>query len=166
MNKKFKFIQTSTIVVDENVEKKNVIFYDEYDFKLIFESEVDNSVIFDDYDGPRLRSKPIIRSEIQESIKKQLNDKLKEIKLEKLDIRYVKMNKETHNRLRTFYSYEVSYVPKNLSIEDKRMGKIIGTLMGIKVVEDSSINGTRIVFLVKKEKTMTKQKFLGKSLRD
>jgi hypothetical protein len=160
MSKKFQFIQGQLISNKNNDDKSDCVSIDEYNhFKLIFESDGDSNVV---YEGRR--TQPIVRSEIQESIKIQLKNIIDEIKDNGKELLYFKMNQATKNRLRTFYSYEVSFVPKNLTEQDKKVGKIVGTIAGIKIVEDQSIEGMIIIPLIKTRKEISKRKFLNYSL--
>lgn len=110
-------------------------------------------------------SGPIDRSAINENLKKQIDELIKKIKHEKAELSYWKMNINTKNKLRTFYSHEVDYIPRQLSEEDLKVGKIIGTICGFKIVLDDTLSNFVIVPLVRatysKTLTMNKTKFIS-----
>lgn len=87
---------------------------------------------------------PVIKTQIQENLKKQLKKLLASFSEERLDVQYFKVNQNTKNKLRIFYSYEIDYVPKDLK-ENRIIGKVIGVLMGIKIVLDDRLNDNEIV---------------------
>ena len=78
----------------------------------------------------------IVKSEIQDNVGKQLKKMFKTVKDENEKLLYLKMNKETKDLFRVYFSYEVSYVPRNLTVADKQIGKIVGSILGFKIVQD------------------------------
>jgi hypothetical protein len=110
-------------------------------------------------------SGPIDRSAINENLKKQFEELTKSIKEDKNELLYWKMNINTKNKLKTFYSYEVNFIPKNLSDEDLKVGKIVGSIHGIKIVLDDTLENFVIVPLIRasysKMLTMNKTKFIS-----
>ena len=88
----------------------------------------------------------IVKSDIKESVVFQLKSLFNDIKKDNKQLVCLKMNKNTQNKFRTCYSYEVSYVPKD---SDQSMGKVIGSIMGVKIVEDASLDKNIVMPIVK-----------------
>jgi hypothetical protein len=79
----------------------------------------------------------IVKSDINDSVTRQIKEMIAIVR--KTDeLLYLRMNKETKNKFRMYYNYEVSYPPRNLTAEDKQVGKIVGSIMGVKIIEDNS----------------------------
>jgi hypothetical protein len=81
----------------------------------------------------------IVKSDIIASVHSQLKDMVEIIKKENKLLLYLKMSKETQDRFRTNYSYEVSYPPRDLTDYDRSIGKILGCIWGMKIVQDNSL---------------------------
>lgn len=88
----------------------------------------------------------IVKSDIKESVVIQLKKMFNDIKNDNKQLVCLKMNKGTQNKFRTSYSYEVSYVPKD---SDQSMGKVIGSIMGVKIVEDATLDKNVVMPIVK-----------------
>jgi hypothetical protein len=78
------------------------------------------------------------KSDIRQSVTKQLKEMILIVR-SKNEFLYLKMSKATKDKFRMYYSYEVSYPPKILSDEDKEVGKIVGSIMGLKIIQDDSL---------------------------
>jgi hypothetical protein len=98
----------------------------------------------------------IVKSEINESVIRQLKDMISIVKKTE-ELLYLKMNKSTNNKFRIYYCYEASYPPRQLTKEDKEAGKIIGSIMGIKIVQDESMENDFVLPVVRS--TTVKSKF-------
>ena len=70
-------------------------------------------------------------SDKKDQVAKQLEEFYDKYK-EKKSVRYILMNSATRDYLRTYYSYEVSYVPKDL--EKKFAHPIQGIILGFGIV--------------------------------
>jgi hypothetical protein len=92
------------------------------------------------YGISRARTGPIVKSDIRENVTKQLKSMFEQIQNRNEELLYLKMHKTTRDAFRIYFSYEVSYIPKNISDEDKLVGKVLGCIYGVKIIEDSSLN--------------------------
>lgn len=125
------------LIIDDVVY--NPLFYKEFDKTYVFstysETVNDSRIVAESYEGLRHSAIPgrIVKSDIQNAVIKQLKNMLNEVKDYGEQILYLTMNKNTKNFFRMYYSYEVDYIPKNLSNEDKQVGKIVGSIMGVKI---------------------------------
>jgi len=82
----------------------------------------------------------IVKSDIQENVAMQLSSMFEIVKKKREDLLYLKMSKETQSLFRVYFSYEVSYPPRNLSEEDKKVqGRFIGSILGYKVLQEQSL---------------------------
>jgi hypothetical protein len=147
---KFRFITKSNEPqsVTFQKEKEVIDFYRDKDFKLEFSSNGhDNSSII--FEGRRIG--PIIKSEIQQSVKIQVNQLKTDVESRGL-LLFVKMNSTTKNKLRTFLSYEVDHIPKNEK-------QFCGNMMGIPIILDDSLADFIVTTFIKKHYT-NKFKFI------
>lgn len=87
----------------------------------------------------RARTGPIVKSDIRENVTKQLKSMFEQIQNSNEELLYLKMHKATRDAFRIYFSYEVSYIPKNISDEDRLVGKVLGCIYGVKIIEDSSL---------------------------
>jgi hypothetical protein len=93
----------------------------------------------------------IDKTAIQENVAKQLKSMKSEITSCGETLLYFRMNKATKNLFRMYHSYEVDLVPKNLNNIDKTIGKIVGNIEGIKIIQDESIQTYRVQPVVSRE---------------
>lgn len=121
-------------------EKEIIGFYRDKDYKLNFSSDGHNSSII--FEGRRIG--PIIKSEIQESVKVQINQIKADVGT-RGSLLFVKMNSVTKNKLRTFLSYEVDHIPRNETNK-----QFCGNMMGIPIIVDESLVDFTVVTFIKK----------------
>ena len=93
----------------------------------------------------------IVKSDIKDSVLKQLKEMMAIIKKSRNELLYFKMNSTTKQKFRMYYNYEVDNVPKTTSLEDQFVGDIIGCLMGVKIVQDESLKNDVVQPLIKVE---------------
>jgi hypothetical protein len=132
------------------------LFYKEFrrTFDFAFNDEVDNfaNIVEDRPIRRSLRtSGRIVKSDIQEHVIKQMKNMLKEIKDCGEEVLYLCMNKNTKKLFRMYYNYEVDHVPRNISNEDKRVGQVVGTIMGIKIILDNLLIDNLVKPIVKND---------------
>ncbi|MDD5649620.1 MAG: hypothetical protein PHF86_04270 [Candidatus Nanoarchaeia archaeon] len=126
----------------------NVLFYKDFrktfEFYFIEQEDLNSrDIISDRHDGLQRTTRTsgrIVKSDIQSHVIKQLQNMFKEIKDTGEEILCITMNKNTKNLLRIYYSYEVDHIPRNLTDEEKQIGKIVGSVMGVKIVLDNSLS--------------------------
>jgi len=152
---KFNFISkeniqstTSNISV-KNEEHLKEVLIDCQEFTLHFSSSPDSNVISE---GRRIQ--PIIKSEIQDSLKRQIKSKIENILKTFEKISFFKMNQQTKLKLRMFLGYETDYTARN---ENK---KVIGNVFGIPILLDDSLKDSIIVPVIKQVKQVKKTKFI------
>lgn len=93
----------------------------------------------------------IDKTAIQENVAKQLKSMKSEIANCGETLLYLCMNKATKNLFRMYHSYEVDLVPKNLTQLDKTIGKVIGSIEGIKIIQDESVQTYSVLPIVSRE---------------
>lgn len=98
------------------------------------------------------RTSPIVKSEIQESLKQQFKIINETVVKDNQQILFFKMNKVTQNKLRCFLSYEVDYVPSSL-----RGKGISGMVNGIGIILDDEMEDFTILPMIK---YLSKQRFI------
>jgi hypothetical protein len=82
----------------------------------------------------------IVKTDIQDSVAEQLRSMFEIVGKKREELLYLKMSKETQSLFRVYFSYEVSYPPKNLSEEDRKVqGRFIGSILGYKVLQDQTL---------------------------
>lgn len=162
MMNKFRFLLeqeslTADVVAQHIIPYKD--FHKIYDFQFVSEENTVRDLRYDLITGePYERRGPgmIDKSAIQENVAKQLKTMKSEIASCGETLLYLRMNKVTKNLFRMYHSYEVDLVPKNLNNIDKTVGKIVGNIVGIKIVQDESIKTYRVQPVVSRE---VKKKF-------
>ena len=164
LNNKYKFISKSRPQLEPQKKKKKedeeteVRFEEHKIFVINTSNQINSSIIMPE--TFRQISMPIIKSEIQARLKTQFKEFLDSNK----NIKYFKMNENTKMLLRSFYSHEIDYLPKNLSFTDRMAGKLIGIILGIKIILDDSLEDRQIkplsVKKTKQENRLNKMKFL------
>jgi hypothetical protein len=176
---KFDFIAGKKQIITETQTRSNCGFCKDYHRKFCFKFNAENhsfgnNIIResqrDDYDdnvyvatGILSRSHGMIdKTEINENVSKQLKEMISIVKKDE-DLLYVKMNKTTKDKFRIYYSYEVSYPPRQLSNEDKEIGNIVGSIMGMKIIQDESIQQDTVIPVVRSAvKTKFERLFIEK----
>lgn len=105
-------------------------------------------------------SMSIIKSEIQVKLKNFFKNYLKK----NSSVQYFKVNENTKLLLRNFYSHEIDYVPKNITDVDKKVGNVIGIILGIKIILDNSLADRQVLPLslkrTVKQNKLKKMKFV------
>jgi hypothetical protein len=167
---KFKFIADNKIVDNINEIKSNRFCIDyKKNFKFVFASgtypfenivqERDEDVVRSDYrDGLQRASSlggQIVKSDINESVTRQLKEMIAIVRKNET-LLYLRMNKATNNKFRMYYCYEASYPPRQLTVEDREVGKIIGSIMGVKIAQDESVENDIVIPMVKSASSKTK----------
>ena len=124
-------------------------------FTLIFSGNKQSGNVFE---GRLIQ--PIIKSDIQEYLKTQIREMIQKISKEEKSILCFKMNKTTQNKLRTFLSYEIDYVPRNNKIKE-----IVGSLYGIAIVLDEKLKDFVMIPFIKDNPKRRKYTMLSKELK-
>jgi len=127
-------------------------------FKFQFCSK--HSFKFINSDGREFFSSPIVKSEIREHVVEQFKTMIDAIKSQNKILLYVRMNVKTQEKFRIYYSYEVMYVPKNLTKEDRQVGKIVGSISGIKIVADESVSDDCVIPVIRYTSSFSKSKLI------
>ena len=134
----------TNIVLDERSFSKDFLGQIRFNFT----SNKENNDIIDFNDNRAGLTGRIVKSEIKENVIEQLKLIKERVKSSGEELLYFKMNENTKRKFRMFYSYEVDSIPRNLNNEDKKIGKIIGNIMGIKIVRDNSLEDDFIQLVV------------------
>lgn len=163
MNKRYKFITNKDSVVKHSDKSENSFCHEfEKGFSLDFHG---NKYPLEQIPEEARIGGRIVKSEIEEGLRNQLKAICDDVVSTNNEILYFKMSAITQNKLRIFYSYEVSNLPKQnvLTDQDKKMGKIVGYLNGIKIILDEDLKNNVIVPLVKSSHLYkTKNFFISK----
>jgi hypothetical protein len=91
----------------------------------------------------------IDKSEICKNVFRQLKLMFEQIKKDNEQLIYLKMSKATKDKFRIYYSYEVSYPPRELSDEDREVGKIVGSMMGVKIVQSEEVKQDVVIPIIR-----------------
>lgn len=159
---KFRFLLEQQ-KLSSDVVLQNVIPYKDfsktYDFQFVSSENTVRDLRYDLITGePYERRSPgmIDKTAIQKNVAKQLKAMKSEIASCGEILLYFRMNKTTKNLFRMYHSYEVDLVPKNLNNIDRTVGKIVGNIEGIKIIQDENIQTYRVQPVVSRE---VKKKF-------
>jgi len=98
----------------------------------------------------------VIKSDIKENVVRQLKSMKTEVAGQGEELLYLRMNGTTKNMFRMYFSYEVDYQVKNLSDIDKEAGKVTGSVMGIKIIQDESLKDSVVWPVVRAKVTSNK----------
>ncbi len=105
----------------------------------------------------------IIKTDIQESVARQLKEMISIVRKNE-ELIYVKMNKTTKDKFRIYYNYEVSYPPRQQTEEDREVGGVVGCIMGIKIIQDNSLNVDIVVPVVRNGRARLKFESVFKTI--
>ena len=98
----------------------------------------------------------VIKSEICQNVFNQLKLMFKQIKSDDEQMLYLKMSKATKDKFRIYYSYEVSYPPREVSDEDRQVGKIVGSIMGVKIIQSEDVKQDEVIPMVRTQTIKSK----------
>ena len=151
---KFNFISNETPVhhVSETiaVEKPKEVTKERKLFHLDFTGTVKRYEPI--FEGRRVQ--PIVKSDIQESLKLQLKNIFKMLSEKEID--FFEMNSQTKQKFRMFLCYETDYVPKG-----EKNKSFVGNIFGIPIAINENVVDSSIVACIK-IKNILKTDFFNK----
>ena len=156
---KFRFLLQQEKITSDVISQHIVSYKDFskfYDFQFVSSEDTIRDLRYDLITGEPHESRSrgpgmIDKTAIQANVAKQIKSMKSEIASYGETLLYFRMNKATKNLFRMYHSYEVDLVPKNLNNIDKTVGKIVGNIEGVKIIQDEDIRTYRVQPVVSRE---------------